>query len=961
MDMERNLKQAGAYDEAQKHAAHKKKWIFLTILVTFVALHLAYPVYHLATNINALFGVTGITDGSKFARLMAPIATYFLDLVGYYPWSPRDMGFACPLPSPATYPCAMRYYILDTLVGLFRTQPTDAAVLSALPLVLPPLVAAVVTFMLGKETNKYNATPNIYGNARFATEEDIGRMEAENLVGLKKGKLMLLGVFNGQYIRLCETLSTLLLAPPGAGKSVGFIAPSIVNMDGASLLIHDLKPELHTMTSGYRGKLGPVYMLKWGTTDKPNGELVDDLEKHTYNPDLFLKDEKGNPIRDPETGRLKTRPIFYPSWNPLSPLSMPVDPSQRGLYIDRLANVLCPDPSGGGDKFWTEKARAAIVGLAQYLIAKVDLGNYNNIPAQWHGMEPSFPMLVDWFTYAQMNATEGDDPMREVFRQALDEARQANETAIRSGRTPPYPDRAITELTALMQAPDKTRGSILSTLDGAMLPFKQETVRQRTSKSDFSFADLRGVPSEKAKAREAEKKKKDPSYRITYAPEDYQPLTIYICVSLQDARALSVISGIFVESANNYLVSYAPNMTDDQGRRLGPYAFGFLLDEAPQMPKLQQTIIDGPATGRSKKVFYTIVGQDFAQFEAKYSKSDVETLISTTAIKVVLAQNNDTAAKRISEMAGKLTYTKVSLSDKPAGEKLPPIIKDFVPKKKSKSESMEGVELLKPSFLMSMPKDQHVLLVQNNMNTPIKCSTPNHFREKPRTLWTRFAKKRDRFLYPDLAERIFNERTKMGPLPAPPMPMAMMDKAIADIERAKQVAEARKSPKIMLIATPSDIQALRRDEFGEPMARGSEYAVVEVELMEDGPDFCSIAEGAAIHVTSDLATLQKLVAGQRFLVFDQKTLERDINSPLEQAGLPRLIPELGEFLMSRAQAINEQPAPDIYVLGQDGGASLRVAADPGLITPAYTLHWIADIMTFVMGIEEQVRLIRMVS
>src|SRR5690606_12282212 len=136
-------------------------------------------------------------------------------------------------------------------------------------------------------------------------------------------------------------------------------------------------------------------------------------------------------------------------------------------------------------------------------------------------------------------------------------------------------------------------------------------------------------------------------YKPRYAKEEFKPVTIYISINAEDAKAFASITDIFVDSANAYLVANGPNSTDDQGNQLGPYPFGFLLVEMPQLPKLD-TVVNGPSVGRSKKVFYILVGQDFGQIEQKYSKADVEVLKSTTAIKIILSQNNPSTAEEIS-------------------------------------------------------------------------------------------------------------------------------------------------------------------------------------------------------------------------------------------------------------------------------------------------------------------------
>ena len=124
-----------------------------------------------------------------------------------------------------------------------------------------------------------------------------------------------------------------------------------------------------------------------------------------------------------------------------------------------------------------------MIGLVHYLVAKVELAqnesfedfDYTGIPPYWKGKEASFPLLVDWFTDAQgaVEDAEGDDPMRQLFKVALADARRMDEAWLER-RGMPLLNRAIAELTSLMNSPDKTRGSILTTLDEALAPFKNE-------------------------------------------------------------------------------------------------------------------------------------------------------------------------------------------------------------------------------------------------------------------------------------------------------------------------------------------------------------------------------------------------------------------------------------------------------------------------------------------------------
>ena len=158
-----------------------------------------------------------------------------------------------------------------------------------------------------------------------------------------------------------------------------------------------------------------------------------------------------------------------------------------------------------------------------------------------------------------------------------------------------YSQRAAFELSSIANTPDKERGSILSTMDSGLIVFRNSAVRARTSQSDFSFMDVRGM--------------KDPE------TGQYKPLNIYVCVSVEDARALGMITALLIEALSAWLVAHKPKGHTRDGKEIGPCDALFVLDEFPQMPKLQ-ALIDGPAVGRGQRVSYLMIGQDLGQIKA---------------------------------------------------------------------------------------------------------------------------------------------------------------------------------------------------------------------------------------------------------------------------------------------------------------------------------------------------------
>ncbi len=566
---------------------------------------------------------------------------------------------------------------------------------------IAPILPVIAYFFLADATLVKEFNP--YGNDKFAekssnkaTKEDIEKM------GLLKGFMMVLGYFKKKPLMMDECLSALCVAPPGTGKTQGVVLPTIFDCPQVSMIINDPKPELKQKSSAYRSTVGPVFIMNWAGQD------------------------------DPENG------IYYPSWNPLSPEHVPFNSEQRDLYIDSICNVLVAEKaSSSADPHWTISGRAALSGMVQYIVSKVEkakaddyfysrlaagtfdaedaavlsdyylsmindpnayaasallargelnamnyvhVGTWNNIPEAWKGKEASFSMILDWLNASQIaiaqelenRRRQGDqmvmmaDPMKDLLQAAVAEARQYA-----------YAHRAILELTQLANTPDKERGSIISTALAGISIFRNAAVRNRTSHSDFHFSDMRGLLD----------------------PRDgkIKPVTVYLSINMVDAEALNPITGIFIELMSSYLLANAPEGVRD-GKKLGPYPVLFLLDEMPKMQKLQ-AVIQGPDLGRGQKISYLIIGQDLHQIAEKYGNDAAATIISTTAAKIVLRQNDPDTAKRFSDMMG---YKMKIKTDKDG--------------KESTSEEL----LYTPMDIMKLDKKKQLVIFQGFYNRPIE-------------------------------------------------------------------------------------------------------------------------------------------------------------------------------------------------------------------------------------------------
>lgn len=583
-----------------------------------------------------------------------------------------------------------------------------------------PALSMPIGLIVGMVSNPYRFQSNVHGSARIATLRDIKKME---LLGFD-GWCQVVGKFNGKLLLLKETLSTLCCAPPGTGKTAGVVIPTILHSKGLSLIINDPKPELCYNTSGARAKVGPVFIINWGAEDKP------------------------------------AEGIYYPSWNPLSPNALPAMGPERDMYVDSICNILVEDPKGGADPHWSQTGRAALNGFIHFICSKCErarandyfigriyegklddedkqvlegyyadmrdplvgqaianlktdnitidnylpIGTWSLLPEKWVGRESCIAMIMEWLTEAQINQAqeikrrvdEGDqmaamsDPMRDLLDKAVEEARKYG-----------YAQRCYTELSALSAMPDKERGSVISTAFAGINIFKNSAVVARTSFSDLHFKDLRGM--------------KDP------VTGEWKPISVYLSINQTDARALGVISSVFIELMSSYLISNKPNEVNKTDGKMGPFPCLFVLDEFPQMPKLK-AVIDGPAVGRGQKVSYLLIGQDLGQISGKYGKDDLETVISTTACKVILSQNNEVTAQRFSKMIGNRTVQTTSFS-KQEGT----LGKNANPFAKNVSYQLQGVSVISTTQLLSLPMLKQVVLMQSYIDRPIMADAPRYY------------------------------------------------------------------------------------------------------------------------------------------------------------------------------------------------------------------------------------------
>lgn len=178
-----------------------------------------------------------------------------------------------------------------------------------------------------------------------------------------------------------------------------------------------------------------------------------------------------------------------------------------------------------------------------------------------------------------------------------------------------------------------------------------------------------------------------------------EKITVYIRVKDADLERLRPLVALFFETLVSDIISNAPGAEDNQ--------ITFILDEFGNLGKVSK-LIKATTISRSYRLNQIFILQDLAQISSIYSAEERSILESNTAYKIILQQNNFDTAKRISELIGFKTDTKISKSSK--SSKTISIAKNT--DQGSISSSQEGLYLITPQDILNLEKNKCLVIVQ---------------------------------------------------------------------------------------------------------------------------------------------------------------------------------------------------------------------------------------------------------
>ena len=282
------------------------------------------------------------------------------------------------------------------------------------------------------------------------------------------------------------------------------------------------------------------------------------------------------------------RPQYSDGYNPLMHISSELD-------VDVIANTIVKGQKtdSGSDPYWDDMAEMLLKALIYYLIA--------TRPEE----EQNLASCAELVRAANKNG--GSNLLTDLMNQL------------------PYDHPARMNYKSIEIAPEKTYGSILSSLQSKLGKFDSKEIAELTSTDTINFEDIGNKKT-----------------------------AVYV-ISSDTHTAYDFLLTIFFSQMIQQLYDYA----DQNGGRLKEQTF-FILDEFANIGKIPD-FDKKISTSRSRGISFSVILQNIDQLEAVYEKS-YETIMGNCDTHVFLGSNSFKTVEYFSKQLGEKTIDRNSIS-----------------------------------------------------------------------------------------------------------------------------------------------------------------------------------------------------------------------------------------------------------------------------------------------------------
>lgn len=382
-------------------------------------------------------------------------------------------------------------------------------------------------------------------------------------------------------------------------------------------------------------------------------------------------------------------------WNPLGGHELPQGWPEIQTYVSRVCNaVFRAKREADEGSYWLLACRSIFMFWALYLVFKnpkkgTSLAAILKVASTANPQESiQRELLIHQKALDKIEFLKAELLKPSNKRKNPHKTQEEYDSEIAAEEKNLLPDRIVTEGNQIVSKADREFSGVLGNFNSYMEVFLDERVATNTSTPD---------------------KEDDDTHLFSMTELRSSCMSIYLTVSTSDQERLKPIISLFFEFAVLTLISKEPNEEDQR--------VTLFLDEFVRLAKLDE-VLRLPEIGRGYGVNALFVCQSLSQLVKIYGEAGANSLKNTTAYHLVFSQNESKVAEDLSRAIGQRTRKRHSASTSSRDLHV------------SKSESAEGVALVTPQQIMSLPKGQLLVLVQNHFERPIKAQVAFWFKDQ---------------------------------------------------------------------------------------------------------------------------------------------------------------------------------------------------------------------------------------
>lgn len=480
-----------------------------------------------------------------------------------------------------------------------------------------------------KSTGK-DAVESSLENSRFMTakekNENFPEKQFTKLGEEKKDGIPVYAVYNNKKkeldINLASPMHSIIIGATGSGKTTTFINPMIqilgASAAGSSMICTDPKGELFQMHSGTLAKAGykamvldlrdPYSSFRWNPLEAiyDQYQMYLSVGNEVYRHDDEIDEYPDLEMMDPKEDYCD---VWYEyegkAYARRKALLKLIKINRQKIYdemyedLNDLVSVICPIESQD-DPVWEKGARSIIMAVCLAMLEDSE--------------DERLGMTKEKFCFYNINKAIGSSE---------DEYRILKEYF--QGR--PKLSKALGLSRQVLSAAENTLNSYMSIALDKLSLFNDEGLCALTSATDIN-------PSEIANNKVA---------LFLKIPDE------------KDTR--HALAAVFILSLYKHLIKVASSREDLSL----PRNVYFLLDEFGNMPKIDK--FDKMITvGRSRKIWFNMVVQSFAQLENVYGKTVGDIIKSNCGMKMFIGSNDIDTCEEFSKLCGNMTVSTASVS-----------------------------------------------------------------------------------------------------------------------------------------------------------------------------------------------------------------------------------------------------------------------------------------------------------